>query len=93
MSEDSDRNQSSPPRSFARSRITTWVKICVAILVVLIVLKWLGLQVFVRLDFNDGPILAALTEIETYYLPLGLLLIYLVAAWFWDLFIGPKDDD
>ena len=92
MSEDSDRNQRSPPRGVTRSRITTWVKICVAILVVLIVLKWLGLQVFVRLDFDDEPILAALTEIETYYIPLGLLLVYLVAAWIWDLFIGPKDD-
>jgi len=92
MSEDSDRNPRPSPRSVTRSRITIWVKICVAILVVLIVLKWLGLQIFVRLDFDEEPVLAALTEIETYYIPLGLLLIYLVAAWLWDLLIGPKDD-
>jgi hypothetical protein len=69
-----------------------WVKICVFILVVLIGLKLLGLQIFVRIDFDDKPVLAALTEIETYYLPLGLLLVYMVAAWLWDMFLGPKDD-
>ena len=92
MSEDSDRNRRSPPRNLAPSRITTWVKICAAILAALIVLKWLDLQVFVRLDFDDEPVFAALTEIETYYIPLGLLLVYLVIAWLWDLYFGPKDD-
>lgn len=90
--EDSDRKQGPSPGSVARSRITTWVKICVFILVVLIGLKFLGLQIFVRVDFDDKSFLATLTEFETYYLPLGLLLVYLVASRLWKMFLGPKDD-
>lgn len=92
MREDSDRKRRASLEAGAKSRIMAWVKICVFILVVLIGLKLLGLQIFVRIDFDDKPVLAALTEIETYYLPLGLLLVYMVAAWLWDMFLGPKDD-
>jgi len=90
--EDSDHKRRPSPGIGTRSLITTWVKICVFILVALIGLKLLGLQIFVRIDFDDKPVHAALTEIETYYLPLGLMLVYLVAAWLWDMFLGPKDD-
>ncbi len=73
--------------------MTTWFKICVGILLFLIALKFLRLQVIVRVDYDDEPILAALSEIETYYLPLGLLLGYFLATWLWDLFFSPGKDD
>ena len=92
MREDSDRKRRASPETGARSRITTWVKICVFILVVLIGLKLLGVQIFIEVEFGEKPILAALTEIETYYLPLGLLFFYLLAKWLWDRFLGPKDE-
>jgi len=90
--QDPDHERGPSPGPGARNRITTWVKICVFILVVLIGLKLLGVQIFVRIDFDDKPMLAALTEIETYYLPLGLLLLYLLGAWIWERLLGPKDE-
>ena len=89
MREDSDRKRRASPGSGAKSQITIWVKICVFILVVLIGFKLLGLQIFIKFEFGDKSILAALTEIETYYIPLGLLLTYMMIAWLWD---RPNDD-
>ena len=68
--------------------IATWVKICVAVWIVLVIARALGVQVFVEIELGDEPILTALTEIETYYLPLGLLLVGIVAAWVWGSFFG-----
>ncbi len=92
MDEDSGRKKSPLSDGGVSNRIIAWFKVCVVILIGLIVLKYIGLQVFVRIDFDDESILAALTEIETYYLPLGLLLVCFVAAWVWGLFFGSKDD-
>jgi len=92
LREDSDYKQRLSPAIGTRNRFTSWVKICVFVLVVLIGLKLLGVQIFIEVNFGDKTILAALTEIETYYIPLGLLLVFLVVAWLWELYFGPSDD-
>ncbi len=70
--------------------LPTWFKLSVLVLIGLITLKTLGLQVFVEIDYDGESFLTALTEIETYYIPLGLLLLYFLTSWLWDWFFGSK---
>ncbi len=70
--------------------LPTWFKLCAAVLVVLVTLKALQLQVFIEVSLDGIPYLAALTEVETYFIPLGLLLIYILASWIWNRFFGSR---
>lgn len=79
------------PDTDKKKWIPTWFKVCVVVLIIIVILKTLGLQVFVEIDYDEKPFLTSLTEIETYFIPLGLLLVYFVAAWIWDTFIRSKD--
>lgn len=90
MVENSGKREDPPYRGTVKW-IATWIKICVAVLLVLVVAKFLGVQVFVEIELGDEPILAALTDIETYYLPLGLLLVFFLAAWIWNSWFGRGD--
>ncbi|MCP4335792.1 MAG: hypothetical protein GY785_24350 [Gammaproteobacteria bacterium] len=92
MSEDLGHKKRSTTSRSTKSGIITWVKVCVVILMGLITLRFVGLQIFFRIDYDDEPIITALSEIETYYLPLALLLVCFVAAGIWRLFFGSKDD-
>ena len=71
--------------------LPTWFKMCAGLLLVLVLLKFFGLQVFIEFQFDGKPVLAALSEIETYYIPLGLLLVYFLLAWIWQTLFGSKD--
>lgn len=79
------------PDSSAKKWLPAWFKVCVVVLLGLIILKSLGLQVFIEINFAGRPFIASLTEIEIYYIPLGLLLVYLVAVWIWNTFFKSKD--
>ncbi len=85
-----DDNQ--PPRCAPRKKsfLPTWFKVCAAVLIVLIVFKSLQLQVFLEIQLDGIPYLTALTEIETYFIPLGLLLLYILWNWIWSKFFGSR---
>ncbi|MEM7561969.1 MAG: hypothetical protein AAF353_02845 [Pseudomonadota bacterium] len=57
-----------------------WFRIAVPILLLLVILKLYDLQVVVEIDYEEKAFVAALTDIETYYLPLALLLAYFLLA-------------
>ena len=85
--------QEHPDNSLRNSKwLPAWFKLSVIILIGLIILKAIGLQIFVQIDYDGNAFLTALTEIETYYIPLGLLLVYFLFSWIWDQFFGSKDN-
>ena len=71
--------------------VPTWFKVSAAVLVMLIVLKALRLEVFIEIQFDGIPYLTALTEIETWYIPLGLLLVYFLWNWLWSKFFDSRE--
>ena len=75
-----------------KPRLPRWFKICVLILALLAVFRILQLQVFVEITYEGRPFLAALTELETYLVPLGLLLLYILLSWVWDRWFGSRDN-
>lgn len=90
MDENSDHKESTANNS-TNKWIPAWFKVCVVILFILIVLKTIGLQILVEVSFDGKPFITALTDIEAYYIPLGLLLVYFVATWIWDRFFNSRD--
>ena len=89
---DSDDKTSKPGNKNSRRRlapwIQTWFKILTVVLIALILARIFKLQVFVEIEFDGEPITTALTSIETYYLPLGLVLLLFILAWAWHRFFG-----
>ena len=80
-----------PTRETPKTKLLpTWFKLCALVLVVLIMLKVLQLQVFIEISFDGIPYLTPLTEIETYFIPLGLLLIYILWNWVWSRFFRSR---
>ena len=73
------------------TRIRAWLKICSLLLVGLILAKLLGIEIFVEIEYDGEPILAALTRIETYLIPLAALLAYLLLTWLWQRFKHSRD--
>ncbi len=71
------------PGSSARNWLPGWFKACLVALVVLIILKVLQLQVFIEISHDGVPLVTGLTDIETYLIPLGLLLVYILWSWAW----------
>ncbi len=90
MDENSNHKESRTVNS-TKKWIPAWFKVCVVILFILIVLKIMGLQILVEIDFDGKPIITALTDIETYFIPLGLLLVYFVATGIWGKIFNSKD--
>lgn len=76
-----------------RNRLPGWFKACLLVLALLILLKILQLQVFIEVSRDGVPYLAGLTEAETYVIPLGLLLVYILGSWAWNKYSGSGDDD
>lgn len=74
-----------------RPGLPRWFLIWVGILLLLIILKASGLQIFIAFEYDGEPFLAGLTEIETYLIPLGAVGIYLILSWLWDRYFGPRD--
>lgn len=68
-----------------------WFVIWAGILVVLIILKSLGLQVYIEFEYDGEPFIAGLTELKTYLIPLGLIGIYFLGCWLWDKFFGSRN--
>ncbi len=72
--------------------LANWLKICVALLAALILLRASGLEIQLEIELGEEPLLASLTELDTWLLPLGLVFIYLLLAWLWECFIGSRED-
>lgn len=66
----------------------TWFKVSAAVVVVLIVLKVLRVRILVEISYDGMPFLAPLTDIKSYFLPLGLLLVYILGSWVWNRYFG-----
>ncbi len=75
-----------------RSWLASWLKVCVAVLVSLILMRALGLEIQLEIELGEEPMLASLTELETWILPLGLVFLYLLLAWLWERFFGSRED-
>ena len=91
MSTTMDKN-SRHRRKAHKPFLPTWFKLCLVVLVALIGIKLLSLQVFVQFELDGIPYRASLTEFETYLIPLGLLLIYIILNWIWGRAFGSDDD-
>ncbi len=72
--------------------LISWFRICAAVLVVLIGLRAAGLEILVEIELGEKPVLAALTELETWLLPLALVFVYLLLAWLWERYFGSRED-
>ncbi|MDH3763090.1 MAG: hypothetical protein OEU50_19105 [Gammaproteobacteria bacterium] len=68
-----------------------WFKLAALILPGLIALKAIGIEVLVELTYDGIPFIAALTDIRIYFVPLLLILIYILSAWIWKNFSGSGD--
>lgn len=75
-----------------RHWLASWLKICAAILVALILLRAAGLEILVEIELGGDPLLATLTELETWLWPLGILFVYLLLARLWDRWFGSHQD-
>ena len=74
-------------------RLPGWFKACLVVLVGLIILKAMQLQVFIEVSHAGVPFVAGVTELETYLLALGLLLVYILLNWAWKKVFPPRDAD
>ena len=74
-----------------KSFLPAWFRACAVALLLLIVLKALQLEVFLEIQLGGVPYLTALTETETWFIPLGLLLIYILWNWLWRRFFGSRE--
>lgn len=68
-----------------------WFVICVSVLVALVIVKSLGLQIYIEFKLDGEPFVAGLTDIEFYLVPLSLLGVYFLWCWVWDKFFGFRD--
>ena len=68
-----------------------WFLWSLAVLFLLILFKLLGLQVFFEISYDGDVLLAALTDVKTYFVPLLLILVYILIAWIWKKMTGPRD--
>ena len=91
MADSMEQNQPTPRRRPQKKPLLpVWFRVCAAVLVLLIVLKSLQLEVVLEIQLDGIPYLTALTEIETYFGPLGLLLIYILWNWLWSRVFGSR---
>ncbi len=86
----SDRSNRTHSKNETAGWLPLWFKIAVPILLLLVFLKFYDLQVVVEVDYEEKAFVAALTGLETYYLPLALLLLYFLITAIWKLFFGKR---
>lgn len=87
MHRDPKRERGSPVSKSGKG-LPTWFKLAALFLVGLIIMKATGLEVFVEVTYDGIPFLAALTDAKIYFVPLLLVLIYILLSWIWKNFFG-----
>ncbi len=90
MHQDPKDEQDPQVRKTAKG-LPTWFKLAAVVLTGLIILKVTGLEVFVEVTYDGNPFLAALTDIRFYFVPLLLILIYILSTWIWKKYFGSDD--
>ena len=68
--------------------LPTWFQVSAAVVVAVIVLEALQVRIFVEVSFDGVPYFASLTDIRTWFVPLGLLLVYILGSWAWNRYFG-----
>ena len=71
--------------------IPLWFKLFGAVLIALVISKILGLQVFIEISYDGTPFLAALTDVRIYFVPLILVLLYILFVWIGRKILGRED--
>ncbi|UCH39460.1 MAG: hypothetical protein JSU67_15050 [Gammaproteobacteria bacterium] len=71
--------------------IPLWFKLFVVVLIALVISKIPGLQVFIQISYDGTPFLAALTDVRIYFVPLILVLLYILFAWIGRKILGRED--
>ena len=80
-------------RAGRKSGIPLWFKLFALLLAGLLILKLLGLRVVVEVSYDGVPFLAALTDARIYFVPLFLILVYILLSWVWRKLFGPRDQE
>ncbi len=75
-----------------RWRLPQWFRLALLFVAGLLVLDWFGIEVLLEFQVDGEPFVASLFRIETYFLPLGLLLAWIVGAWIRDRLSRTKHD-
>ena len=80
-------------RGDRKTGLPLWFKLFAMLLAGLVILKLSGLQVVIEISYDGIPFLAALTDARIYFVPLFLILVYILLAWVWKKLSGPRDPD
>ena len=80
-----------PSPAASDKALPAWFHWSLAILGLLVVFKLLGLQVFFEISYDGGVLLTALTDLKTYFVPLLLILVYILVSWAWGKIAGSRD--
>ena len=76
----------------SRWRLPLWFRLALLFVAGLAALHWFGIDVRLEVQVDGKPFVASLLRIETYYVPLGLLLAYFVGAWIRDRLSRSRHD-
>ena len=78
-----------PGRDF---RLPLWFKLTLTFVAGLVVLDGIGIEILLEIQIDGESFVASLFRIETYYVPLGLMLAWFVAAWIRAWLSGSRHD-
>lgn len=70
--------------------IPLWFKLFAAALSGLLLAKLLGMQIVIEINYGGRPYLAALTDAGLYFVPLMLVLPYILWCWIRDGFFRSR---
>ena len=73
-------------------QLPLWFRLALLLVAGLVVLDWFGIEIRLEIQVDGEPFVASLFQIETWFVPLGLLLAWFVAAWIRDRLGGSKHD-
>jgi len=80
-----------PAASKSARGLPGWFKLAVMVLLGLIIMKATGLEVFIEVTYDGIPFIGALTDVRIYFVPLLLVLIYILLSWIWKKLFGSSD--
>ena len=84
-------SDSEKPSDKPRHSLPLWFRLAVPVLLLLVFLKVHDLEVVLEIDYEEQAFVAALTDIQTYYVPLVLLLLYLLLSAVWKKYFNRDD--
>ena len=76
-----------------KGAVPLWFKLFALVLIGLVLAKLLSLQVVVEISYDGVPIVAALTDARIYFVPLVLILVYILLIGVRRKLSGPRDQE